>query len=101
MWLQNAKGITVLTAKRREKKKNIRFFNNILMLPDHEISFYCLPFPSIFNLQLPFPQDIKICTFFFSLKERGRREKAILLSIISLISNFASLYVELLEEIMC
>ena len=64
----------LLTAKRREKKKNIRFFNNILMLPDHEISFYCLPFPSIFNLQLPSPQDIKICTFFFTQRKRRKRK---------------------------
>ena len=65
----------LLTAKRREKKKNIRFFNNILMLPDHEISFYCLPFPSIFNLQLPFPQDIKICTFFFHSKKEEEEKR--------------------------
>jgi len=65
----------LLTAKRREKKKNIRFFNNILMLPDHEISFYCLPFPSIFNLQLPSPQDIKICTFFFHSKKEEEEKR--------------------------
>lgn len=64
----------LLTAKRREKKKKIRFFNNILMFLDHEISFHCLPFPSIFNLQLPFPQDIKICTFFFIQRKRKKRK---------------------------
>lgn len=64
----------LLTAKRREKKKKIRFFNNILMFLDHEISFHCLPFPSIFNLQLPFPQDIKICTFIFIQRKRMKRK---------------------------
>lgn len=65
----------LLTAKRREKKKKIRFFNNILMFLDHEISFHCLPFPSIFNLQLPFPQDIKICTFFFHSKKEEEEKR--------------------------
>lgn len=46
------------------------------MLPDHEVSFCHLPSPSIFNLQLPFPQDIKICIFFSFLSfRRIGREK--------------------------
>lgn len=50
------------------------------MLPDHEISFCCLPSAFIFDLQLSFPQDIKICTFFFLIPRNRKRERTIVLT---------------------
>lgn len=62
------------------------------MFPDHEISFCGLPSPSIFNLQLSFPQDIKLCAFasssFFTQSNR-KRKRTILFTIVSLSPSFA------------
>lgn len=64
----------LLTAKRREKKKKIWFFNNILMFPDHEISFYCLPFPPYLISSFLFHRILKSVLFFCIQRKRKKRK---------------------------
>lgn len=63
------------------------------MLPDHEISFRCLPSPIILDLQLPFLQDIKVLPFFFLIPRSRKRESTVPLTVDPLISNIAFLTV--------